>query len=43
MSSVHTQAIGSVLLITIDHPPINATSQAVRADPGDPHDPRVHL
>ena len=31
MSPVRTEAICPVLLITIDHPPINATSHAVRA------------
>jgi 3-hydroxyacyl-CoA dehydrogenase len=31
MTAVHTQSIGRVLLITIDNPPINATSHAVRA------------
>jgi 3-hydroxyacyl-CoA dehydrogenase len=30
MTAVHTQSIGPVLLITIDNPPINATSHAVR-------------
>ena len=30
MSAVRTEAIGTVLLVTIDHPPINATSHAVR-------------
>jgi 3-hydroxyacyl-CoA dehydrogenase len=31
MTAVHTRSIGTVLLITIDNPPINATSHAVRA------------
>jgi 3-hydroxyacyl-CoA dehydrogenase len=31
MSPVRTEAVGPVLLVTIDHPPINATSHAVRA------------
>lgn len=31
MSPVQTQSIGPVLLVTIDNPPINASSQAVRA------------
>jgi 3-hydroxyacyl-CoA dehydrogenase len=31
MTAVHTQSVGAVLLITIDNPPINATSHAVRA------------
>lgn len=31
MNPIRTEVIGPVLLITIDHPPINATSHAVRA------------
>lgn len=31
MSPVHAQAIGPVLWITTDHPPVNAASRTVRA------------
>ncbi len=31
MTAVHTHPVGPVLLITIDNPPINASSHAVRA------------
>ena len=31
MNPVRTQSIGAVLVITIDNPPINASSHAVRA------------